>query len=43
MIDKIDANLAGLETLNWLLILWGWFWLIYIFQVKYLNLYGCPR
>jgi len=37
VIDKSGANLTGLETLNWLLILRGWFWLIDIFQVKYLN------
>lgn len=37
MIDKSGANLAGLETLNWLLILRGCFWLIDISQVKYLN------
>jgi len=37
VIDKSGANLAGLENLNWLLILRGWFWLIDIFQVKYLN------
>lgn len=37
MIDKSGATLAGLENLNWLLILRGCFWLIDIFQIKYLN------
>ncbi|OSP52951.1 IS6 family transposase [Pseudoruegeria sp. SK021] len=37
VIDKSGANLAGLETLNWRLILQGWFWLIDICCVKYLN------
>ncbi len=27
-IDKSDANLAGLQNINWLLLLHGWFWLI---------------
>ncbi|WP_424934706.1 IS6 family transposase [Amaricoccus macauensis] len=37
VIDKSGANLAGLETMNILLILSGWFWLIEVLQVKYLN------
>ena len=37
MIDKSGANLAGLQNMNFLLILNGWFWLIEVLQVKYLN------
>lgn len=37
VIDKSGANLAGLQNINWLLLLHGWFWLIEICQVKYLN------
>ena len=37
VIDKSGANLAGLQNMNWLLLLHGWFWLIDILQVKYLN------
>jgi putative transposase len=37
IIDKSGANLAGLENMNCLLIMNGWFWLIDILQVKYLN------
>jgi len=37
VIDKSRANLAGLENMNCLLIMNGWFWLIDILQVKYLN------
>jgi len=37
VIDKSGANLAGLENINCLLIMNGWFWLIDILQVKYLN------
>ena len=37
VIDKSRANLAGLQNMNILLILNGWFWLIEILQVKYLN------
>nr|QCL09459.1 DDE domain protein [Rhizobium rhizogenes]QCL09716.1 DDE domain protein [Rhizobium rhizogenes]QCL10354.1 DDE domain protein [Rhizobium rhizogenes]QCL10509.1 DDE domain protein [Rhizobium rhizogenes] len=37
VIDKSGANLAGLQNTNWLLLLQGWFWLIEILQVKYLN------
>lgn len=37
VIDKSGANLAGLENMNILLILSGWFWLIEVLQVKYLN------
>jgi putative transposase len=37
VIDKSGANLAGLQNINWLLLLQGWFWLIEILQVKYLN------
>lgn len=37
VINKSGANLAGLQNTNWLLLLHGWFWLIEICQVKYLN------
>lgn len=37
VIDKSGVNLAGLQTINWLLLFQGWFWLIEILQVKYLN------
>ena len=37
VIDKSGANLAGLQNMNWLLLFHGWFWLIDILQVKYLN------
>ena len=37
VIDKSGANLAGLQNMNCLLLLNGWFWLIEILQVKYLN------
>ena len=37
VIDKSGANLAGLENMNCLLILNGWFWLIEVLQLKYLN------
>jgi putative transposase len=37
VIDKSGANFAGLQNMNWLLLLQGWFWLIEILQVKYLN------
>jgi putative transposase len=37
LIDKSGANLAGFENMNGLLIMNGWFWLIDILQVKYLN------
>jgi putative transposase len=37
VIDKSGANLAGLQNINWLLLLHGWFWLIEVLQVKYLN------
>ncbi|MEP3331160.1 IS6 family transposase [Sedimentitalea sp.] len=37
VIDKRGANLAGLQNMNCLLILNGWFWLIEVLQVKYLN------
>ncbi len=37
VIDKSGANLAGLNNMNYLLLLNGWFWLIEILQVKYLN------
>jgi putative transposase len=37
LIDKSGTNLAGLQNMNCLLILNGWFWLIEILQVKYLN------
>jgi putative transposase len=31
------ANFAGLQNMNCLLLLNGWFWLIEVLQVKYLN------
>lgn len=37
VIDKSGANLAGLQNMNWLLLIHGWFWLIEICQIKYLN------
>ena len=37
VIDESGANLAGLQNMNWLLLIQGWFWLIEILQVKYLN------
>ncbi len=37
VIDKSGANLAGLQNMNILLLLHGWFWLIEVLQVKYLN------
>jgi len=37
VIDKSGANLAGLQNMNCLLILNGWYWLTDILQVKYLN------
>ena len=37
VIDKSGANLAGLENINCMLILNGWYWLIEVLQVKYLN------
>lgn len=37
VIDKSGANWAGLQNMNWLLLLQGWFWLIDILQVRYLN------
>jgi putative transposase len=37
VIDKSGANLAGLQNMNFLLILNGWFWVIEVLQVKYLN------
>lgn len=37
VIDKSGANLAGLQNMNILLLLDGWFWLIDVLQVKYLN------
>lgn len=37
VIDKSGANLAGLENMNCLLMVNGWFWLIEILKVKYLN------
>ncbi|WP_427145444.1 DDE-type integrase/transposase/recombinase, partial [Rhizobium pisi] len=36
--DNFTVPLAGLQNINWLLLLlYGWFWLIEIRQVKYLN------
>jgi putative transposase len=35
VLDKSGSNLAGLENMNCLLILNGWFWLIDMLQVKY--------
>lgn len=37
VIDKSGANLAGLQNMNILLLLHGWFWLIDVLQIKYLN------
>ncbi|TRD15785.1 IS6 family transposase [Palleronia caenipelagi] len=37
VIDKSGANLAGLDNMNIALILAGWYWLIEVLQVKYLN------
>jgi len=37
VIDKSGANLAGLQNMNCLLLLNGWYCLIEILQVKYLN------
>ncbi|MEW7009798.1 IS6 family transposase [Lentilitoribacter sp. EG35] len=37
VIDKSGANFAGLQNMNLLLLLHGWFWLIDVLQVKYLN------
>ncbi|MDR6903860.1 transposase-like protein [Rhizobium miluonense] len=37
VIDKSGANFVGLQNMNWILLLQGWFWLIEILQVKYLN------
>ena len=37
VIDKSGANLAGLQNMNLLLLLHGWFWLIDVLQAKYLN------
>lgn len=37
VIDKSGANLAGLNNVNYWLFLKGRFWLIDVFQVKYLN------
>jgi putative transposase len=37
VLDKSGSNLTGLEKMNCLLILNGWFWLIDMLQVKYPN------
>jgi putative transposase len=37
VIDKSVAKLAGLQNMNCLLLLNGWYWLTDILQVKYLN------
>lgn len=37
MTDKSGANLAGLDNMNVMLILAGWYWLIEGLQVKHLN------
>ena len=37
VIDKSGANFAGLQNMNYLPLLNGWFWLIEALQVKYLN------
>lgn len=34
---KFGANLARLQNMNCLLLLDGWFWLIEVLQIKYLN------
>ena len=37
VIDKNSTNFAELENMKCMLILNGWYWLIEVFQVKYLN------
>ena len=37
VIDKSGANLTGLDNMNITLVLAGWYWLIEVLQVKYLN------
>jgi putative transposase len=37
VIDKNSANFAEIENMKCMLILNGWYWLIEVFQVKYLN------
>lgn len=37
VIDKSGANFAGLQNMNWMLLLQGWFRLTEILQVKYLT------
>ncbi|EEB82413.1 transposase [Roseobacter sp. GAI101] len=37
VIDKSGTNKAGLDNMNIELILHGWYWLIEVLQVKYLN------
>ncbi|OLP44955.1 hypothetical protein BJF95_05095 [Rhizobium oryziradicis] len=37
VIDESGANLAGLQNMNILLLLHGWFWLIEVLQAKYRN------
>lgn len=36
-IDKSGANSVGVQNSNCLLVLNGWYWLIEVIQVKYLN------
>lgn len=37
VIDKNSENLAGLQNMNRPLLFHGWFWLIDILRIKYLN------
>lgn len=37
VIDKSGASLVGLDNMNVTLVLAGWYWLIEVLQVKYLN------
>jgi hypothetical protein len=37
LIDNIGANLAGLQTMNILLPMHDWLWVIEIYQAKCLN------
>jgi putative transposase len=37
VVDKSWANLAEVETVNCLLLMNGWFWVVEVLQVKYLN------
>ena len=37
VIDKSGSNMAGLNNINMYLLWNGWFWMIDVLQVKYLN------